>query len=254
MPMPPNASWNSSEKGITKFFQLFSFALRIAVLLGLFALLLWGWRLYKDPQFMPVQHVKIVATNEKVDKNSIVTIISAHTTQQGLLSLNIEGLKEDLLQNPWVYQVIVKRVWPNEIEVIITEQKAVAIWNNSSLLNAEGDIFSPPQNTFPANLPNLNSPPLQQKIVLQTFNQFNQALAAYHLAIAIMTLNSRGSWQMVLNNGIKITLGRLDPEQRFARFIAAYPTIFASQIQNIASIDLRYPDGIAVGWKTMPHD
>jgi len=95
----------------------------------------------------------------------------------------------------------------------------------------------------------LNCPQGQQHIVLQKWRQYSQALVPFNLSITSLTLNSRGSWQMVLNNGISITLGRTDPDTRFARFITAYPTVLAQQTLNIRSIDLRYSDGFAVAWK-----
>jgi cell division septal protein FtsQ len=43
-----------------------------------------------------------------------------------------------------------------------------------------------------------------------------------------------------------VKLGRQDALPRFKRFVAIYPKILQSSKAPIVSVDLRYPDGVAV--------
>lgn len=216
------------------------------LLAGIVAVGYGGWHLLNNPNFMPVQQVKLAATYAHVNQKTLANIVTPYVTHAGLFSLRAEQLKQAVLADPWIYDVWIKRVWPNQIIIKVTEQQAVAIWNNNSLLNPDGDEFAPPKNTFPANLPALAGPEGQQQFVWQQWQQFSKALEPLNLTIAQLSLNSRGSWQMTLSNNIKVVLGHNDVEQRFNRFVSNYPKNIAATAANIASIDLRYSDGFAV--------
>ncbi len=68
-------------------------------------------------------------------------------------------------------------------------------------------------------------------------------------------MTARRSWQLTLNNDIKLNLGRGDTMKRPARFIELYP-VLQQQAQTdgkeISYVDLRYDSGAAVGWKAAP--
>lgn len=242
----PQVNISSVKTSVLKFFQI---GLRLTFIIGLLAILIWGWKIYHNPNVFPIKEVKISAPFNRVDQKTISSIITPYLTDHSLLSLNMSLLKSQLLQEPWVEDVIIKRVWPDQIMVIVQEQKPVAVWNKQALLNDKSAVFSPPSATFPEQLPAINCPDGQQAKVWQKYQSFNQSLAPFNLNIVELDYNSRGSWQMTLNNNVKIILGRMNIDARFARFIAAYPHILANQINNINAVDLRYPDGFAVAWK-----
>ena len=64
-------------------------------------------------------------------------------------------------------------------------------------------------------------------------------------------MTARRSWQLTLNNDIKLNLGRGDTMKRLARFVELYP-VLQQQAQTdgkrISYVDLRYDSGAAVGW------
>lgn len=224
---------------------------RILVSLLLVIILIWAWVLVHDRNFMPVKKVQIDASYRHLERQSLAAAITPFVTDQGLFTVNADALKQNLLQIPWVYEVLVQRIWPDTIKIKLIEQTPVAIWNNTSLLNAQSAIFSPPPATFPAGLPHLNGPADQAALVWQTYQQFSAELAPIGLQISQIDLNPRRSWQMVLNNNTLILIGRTDLSERLQRFIAAYPKIFVNNAKA-QSVDLRYTAGFAVQWQTPP--
>lgn len=233
--------------------RFLSWLFRLCVIVALISALTWGWSMFKDPQFLPIKTVKIIAPYQHVTKKSLESVVMPYVPA-GLLSVNADGLQQQLLQIPWVYSASIKRVWPNQLTITITEQQPVAIWNVTSLLNAAGDIFSPPPATFPAGLPLLDGPDGQQALVLQQYQQFGAQLAPFHLTIAHLSLDQRRSWQMVLNNGVVLVLGKEDPTARFNRFIAVYNKVFSNPQQAALRVDMRYSDGFAVQWQNVPEN
>ena len=74
-------------------------------------------------------------------------------------------------------------------------------------------------------------------------------------------LSERFSWQLTLDDGVTLNLGREERVERIQRFMDVYPIIKAQlkakkitekqQNQAVDYIDLRYDTGLAVGWKTV---
>lgn len=202
----------------------------------------------QSPDFLPIKNVKITASYEHIEPQTLETIILPYVTHAGLFSIDMKLLKSAMLgQLPWIDQVYIKRIWPDEIDVIVVEQTPVAVWNDKTLMNIKDEIFAASKDSFPDGLPYLNGSDPQ--IVLTQYQKFNNQLKPLHLAIVQLTMNSRGSWEMLLTNHIQIILGRTDIENRFAQFIKIYPRILAAREDQIQNVDLRYSDGLAVEWK-----
>lgn len=82
-----------------------------------------------------------------------------------------------------------------------------------------------------------------------------QVLAKDKFTLKEAAMTARRSWQLTLNNGIKLNLGRGDTMKRLARFVELYP-VLQQQAQTdgkrISYVDLRYDSGAAVGWAPLP--
>jgi cell division protein FtsQ len=60
-------------------------------------------------------------------------------------------------------------------------------------------------------------------------------------------LNDRRAWQIILDNGIRLELGKESMDERVERFLSLYLEL-GSQAQRVSYIDLRYDTGASVGW------
>jgi cell division protein FtsQ len=74
------------------------------------------------------------------------------------------------------------------------------------------------------------------------------------LSIDELVLSERYSWQLTLNDGVRLNLGREERIERIQRFMDVYQNIKETQEDNklVDYIDLRYDTGVAVGWKPAP--
>lgn len=222
--------------------------LSVLLLILLVSGLLWGWSVLKDPQIFPINEVKIKATYQHIDPQTIQHAIASYVNSS-FFAVDITSIKKQLLQLPWVYMVFVNRVWPDKIFVKITEQTAVVQWNNNSLLNSDGEIFTPSKSTFPGNLPALFGPEDQVEEIWQYYQQMNQALVKLGLTIIQASSDERGLWQLVLSNSINLMLGNTDIMNKFYMFVKVYPKIIGANGGRVKNIDLRYANGLAIKWK-----
>jgi cell division protein FtsQ len=165
--------------------------------------------------------------------------------------VEVDKIKERLMQLPWISQVIVRRVWPNLVVVSIGEKTPVALWNGASLLSTTGELFSPPVDSIPAHLPQLVGPSGEQLFMAQYYAKINDVLMPLHFKIARLELTPSMTWNLMLDNGIKLSVGHKDVLTRLNHFVKVYSKIVGNRVAEVDYIDLRYPNGMAVRWKSV---
>ena len=69
------------------------------------------------------------------------------------------------------------------------------------------------------------------------------------MRIAALRLDERGAWEMDLDNGVTVRLGRRDLDERIDRFIRTTSQVIAHHLTEINYIDMRYSNGFAIGWR-----
>jgi cell division protein FtsQ len=84
--------------------------------------------------------------------------------------------------------------------------------------------------------------------VLEHYRKLNEILAPAQLHVAALTLTDRHSWNIVLHNGLVLTLGREAPEPKVERFARIYPGTLSAQAARAKRVDLRYTNGFSVEW------
>jgi cell division protein FtsQ len=219
-------------------------------LLGLLliGLLAGGWRKATDPAVLPIRHIKIEGVIAHINRTAVQQTVSSFLPT-GFLRVNAAALQERLQQLPWVYAVSVRRVWPDTLAVSLVEQKPLARFNNTAVLNQYGELFNVAAAEMPAQLPLLIASPGQEGLTWQMYQKLSAILTPLALKITILEWDARQSWRLQLSNGIVLLLGKVDPEQRLQRLAAVYPQIVGAKANQISYLDLRYPHGIAAGFK-----
>jgi cell division protein FtsQ len=211
--------------------------------------LVWGgikindWM--QDQQNAPLRQVKLYGDFQQINASQL------HQTLQqqyigNFFSVNVDQVQQFLLQQPWVYQVAVRKQWPDALVVVVTEQQPVAIWNQQQLLNEQGDVFQAPLELLKTELPMLTGPEGSQQDALTMFRHMQGLLALHKFHAVALGLTERFSWQLSLSNGVALQLGRDDTLKRVQRFIELFPVISKHKTEAVAEVDLRYDTGIAV--------
>ncbi|WP_028696622.1 cell division protein FtsQ/DivIB [Pseudomonas cremoricolorata] len=169
-------------------------------------------------------------------------------------SIDLSAMRAELETMPWIAHAEVRRVWPDEVVVRLEEQLPVARWGDAALLNNQGQAFTPRELSNYQHLPQLAGPQRAQQKVMQQYQVLSQMLRPLGFSIARLELRERGSWFLTTGagssgQGIELLLGRDNLLEKMRRFIAIYDKTLKEQINNIARIDLRYANGLAVGWR-----
>lgn len=219
------------------------------VLLGLvLGVVGWLWNRMQDPNEYPIEHVKIITNGQYIPQNQIQAIIR-NNIHGGFFSLNTKLLKDSLLDSPWVKAVSIRRIWPDKLAVQITEQQPLARWGHDGVVSLGGDVFYPAAASIPRQLPEISAPLAAKDNILPLYAQFNQLLQPLKLSIQKLIVTNRLAWTVQLNNGIQVALCRDDIANRFATFVTLYPQLISGKAQDVVSVNLCYPNGLAVRWK-----
>lgn len=200
-----------------------------------------------DPARFPINTVKVGATYHHISHKQLESILSKHL-DASFFSLSVGVLYKELLALEWAESVQIERIWPDTLKITLIERVPVATYNNA-LLTESGKVFNKDNAGLDFSLPHLFGPENQQKEVLQVYEKLSKILTIYGLHANALEWRENHAWILTLADGLKIQLGKQDLELRVTRFCKAYPAVFAQRGEQLVSVDLRYPRGMAVQWK-----
>ena len=146
----------------------------------------------------------------------------------------------------------VQKRWPDTVVVKVEEFIPFAHWNQGQLISSRGEAFAVPDADGIQGLPWLSGPQDQLEQVLKNWTKFNDELMSAGLEIEQMTLDQRGAWSMVLNNGTRVHLGRAAAGERLARLMRGWDALLQGRLAPPRDVDLRYTNGFAVRWPRGP--
>ncbi|MDH2243915.1 cell division protein FtsQ/DivIB [Pseudomonas sp. GD03909] len=217
--------------------------LLIGLVVGLYDL---GERLlpYAD---RPIAKVSVQGELGYVSREAVQQRI-APFVEQSFFKVDLNGMRHQLEQMPWIAHVEVRRVWPDQVMVRLDEQLPIARWGGEALLNNKGQAFSPDDLSRYEHLPHLYGPKRAQQRVMQQYQMLSQMLRPLGFSISRLELRERGSWFLTTNQGIELLLGRDQVVEKMRRFTAIYQKALEQESEKIARIDLRYANGLAVAW------
>jgi cell division protein FtsQ len=233
------------------FYMGLVFFILLLVLLAYTMVKLNAW--LEDEQQSPVQDIVISGERMFINAQQIEALIKQ--SQSGsFFELDVNQTHQTVEALPWVYRASVRKRWPSGLEIFVVEQQPAAIWNGDMLLNQYGDAFDAQISSTDLNskitLPNLYGPGGSEQTALQGYRNMQSLLETSNLYIVEMFLSERFAWNVQLNNGIKLNLGRTEFIDRLQRFVDLLPLI-SKQDKQVDYVDLRYDTGLAVGWKTL---
>lgn len=196
---------------------------------------------------VPIREVRIHGAFERVSKEDIETQVIPYTSR-GWLRLPVGQLREQIESLRWVSSAEVRREWPLNLSVEIAERRPAARWGHSAMLDQSAAIFEP-DDSVGRTLPMLQGPDGAQARILKRYREFSRHLGEKSQALDGLSLNARGDWTLQLRDGLTLRLGAESVDRRFERALRALEKLPRAKRHEIAYVDMRYPNGFAVGWK-----
>jgi len=248
--------------------QVLAFGLGLAffvlVLISLVSAAWWLSQQIFGQEKSPVSTVEVSGEMPYTQRQDVITAIS-QVDLGNFFEVDVNDIQAKIAGLPWVYSVSVRKQWPDEVKVYVVDQTPIALWNGDFLLNQFGKAFQADTSRLVQALPQFFGPEGSEQLALENYANLNDLLDYSNLAIDELVLSERFSWQLTLNDGVMLNLGREERVERIQRFMDVYPLI-KSHIKQKAEnknnkkkqpkqavdyIDLRYDTGLAIGWKSV---
>ncbi len=195
----------------------------------------------------PIRSITIEGTFQRVSALQIEEAISG-ALSDGFLSANLSEIQRQIVSLPWIDRANVVRRWPGQLDISVTEQVPAACWGERGLLNTRGELFVSDARHIPAELPRLSGPANRSAEIANRYLAVREQLVPFGLDLRRVHMDARGAWEMTLQNGVLIRLGRRDIEQRTELFLDVVAKIITNQAADIDYVDLRYSNGFTIGW------
>jgi cell division protein FtsQ len=196
----------------------------------------------------PVSVISMDGNFQRVSPGQIEKAVAPFLAA-GFMSANLDAIQRAVEILPWVDHARVQRRWPMRLHVTVIEQTAAARWGDAGLLNTRGELFVRAAAHVPAELPRLSGPDGTESQVAQRYLSAQARMLEAGMRIAALRLDERGAWELDLDSGITVRLGRRDVDERLDRFIRTASQVISHHVADIAYVDMRYSNGFAVGWR-----
>jgi cell division protein FtsQ len=216
----------------------------------------WAW-LMRSPLF-PIRAIQL---DGDLARNSVPTIRANATPRLAgnFFSVDLQQSRAAFESVPWVRRAVVRRVWPDRLQVRLEEHRPVALWageepleavDTGRLVNSFGEVFDANVGDVEDEaLPVLSGPEDRAAEVLAMLQRLRPLLARHDLQLSALHLSGRGSWRAVFDSGATMELGRGSDDEvvaRTERFVRTFAAANARWRAPLLHADLRHPSGYAL--------
>ncbi len=189
-----------------------------------------------------LQAVVLTAVPQRIETGQLQKVVREQI-RGNFFTVDLVQTRQAFEQLPWVRKVSVRRKFPWQLEVELEEHVALARWNDTALVNRQGEVF---EAAAVEKLPEFYGEREHAALMVGMYAELGAELAPLQRQIAQLTLSPRMAWQITLDDGMEIVLGREAMRERLARFVRVYPYSVAVRMAHARRIDLRYRNGFAV--------
>lgn len=220
----------------------------VTVLAAATALGVAAYRDLSQPGRLPLRVIQVSGDFRELRPEEIQqTVVEA--IDGGFFSCDMQKLRNRVLEMPWVADVSIRRVWPDKLNMVVTEEVPLARWGEDALINIGGGVFRPPSLDGLLGLVKLDGPAGSEQRVVEFLQTAVPAARARDLQVREIRLDQRRHWWVLFDDGLTLSLGRENVGYRLSQFFRVYPSLIAQPARRPERIDMRYAHGFAVRWR-----
>jgi cell division protein FtsQ len=167
------------------------------------------------------------------------------TGNASLVFLDAEGARDRLKNIPWIVDATVRKLYPDQLEIQVTERDAFALWQQDGkidVISADGTIVGPVDPRF-AYLPVVVGKGAGPKA--KPFLALLETQPAIRDQVRAAVLVSERRWNLRLKNGIDVRLPETDVPAALD-LLARLDRTKKLLSRDIVAVDLRLPDRVTV--------
>jgi len=191
----------------------------------------------------PVRAVRVEGALTAAEQQAIRQVVS-ESLQPGILSLDLDDLGTRIHDLSWPRTVEVRRMWPDGLVIRVEKETVVAAWGDGGYLNSAGSVLTLADGS--EDVPTLSTSLAPPRRAMEVYQMLASRLQPRGFRIARLDENELGEWLVTLDGGLSIALGNEAIGSRLGRFLTAWDRGLAGRADEIAHVDTRYGNGVAV--------
>ena len=207
--------------------------------------------------YFTIESVTISNVLEHVDRG-MVERTAWRSIHGNYLNVDLSQVEKALETLPGVYQVMVRRVWPDALELRLVETQAMARFQ--TLQNPDGNSPDSYINLAPDQAlrisPVLRGPGEQREMLAHTFFSVMPLLQEADLEPLELSVSKAGRWTLEVRSEsslvparFELLLGRDGVVEKVDRFTRSFTIALGDKANRIDRVDMRYASGFAVQWE-----
>ncbi len=175
-----------------------------------------------------------------------ILAIAGISGRTSIMFIDVADARLRLKTNPWIADATVQKLYPDRLQIGITERAAFALWQKDGrggVIADDGTVLEPYVARRFTGLPLFVGTGAERRA-----KEFSELIARYpevrsRLRAAILVAERR--WNLRLDNGVDVRLPETDPDGALARLVALErgQRILS---KDVAVIDLRFADRVTV--------
>ena len=209
-----------------------------------------AWTLAARLPMFALREVRVGGELAHVTRGEIEGVVQKDL-RGNFLTLDLAATSGSFQKLPWVRKASVRRLWPARLDVVLEEHVPLARWAGAALVNTQGEVF---QAAYGGALPVFIGPEGTAREIAIQFRYFRSSLETIGQTPVQVRVSPRRAWQLKLESGVTLALGREQVEARLARFVAAHDRTLARLGRRVDYVDLRYSNGFAVHVPELRHE
>ena len=218
----------------------------VAAVLALYV----AWSLAARLPMFALREVRVGGELAHVTRDQVEGVVQ-RDMKGNFLTLDLAATSASFQKLPWVRTANVRRLWPARLDVVLEEHVPLARWAGAALVNTQGEVF---QAAYDGKLPVFIGPEGMAREIAIQFRYFRGSLETIGQTPVQVQVSPRRAWELKLESGATVVLGRDQVEARLARFVAVHDRTLARLGRPVDYVDLRYSNGFAVRVPELRHE
>lgn len=204
----------------------------------------------------PIYHVAARAVGLGIERVTISGISQLHETEVlaaagitpkvSLLFLNATELREHLERVPLIKSAAVRKLYPNELVITLTEREPFAVWQLNGelfIVSADGTVIDQMQDERFASLPLVVGEDANVRI--KEYLALLESAGSFKSRIRAGTLVAGRRWTLKVDNGVDVRLPETGAVEALARLVGLERREKILE-KDVLAVDLRSPDRVVV--------
>jgi cell division protein FtsQ len=193
---------------------------------------------------LAIDQVKITGQSE----TSEVDILDRLEIEQypSLFTFDLDAARERVETLPWVVRATLRKLYPDTLEVAVSERLPYALWQNDdtvSLIDPQGTVISDYIGERYTNLPLVVGPGANTRVDEFLDLVLSQPRLIPRVRAGVLVSERR--WNVILAGGVEIMLPEVDPADALAR-VAELDDRRQLLSREVTTVDMRVPDRLVV--------